>query len=219
MREIWKDIAGYEGLYQISNLGRVKRLKTIILYKDGRSHTFPEKIRKPVNVHGYLYCNLYKNNEGERKAVHRLVAMAFVENQDSKPQVNHINGDKCDNRAENLEWCTASENNYHAFSTGLSRPYDRIGEKNPMYGKKMSEYVKNKIIASHIGKKASEETRKKMSDSRKGKKFSEEHKKHLSESLSKSKTGTRLISKDGIAKYVKQEYLSEYIENGWKLGR
>ena len=106
--EIWKDIEGYEGLYQVSNMGRVKSLD----YK----HTGKEKIMKLFkNKKGYLQINLSKNNEQKFFTVHRLVALAFIPNQLNKPFIDHINTVKDDNRADNLRWCTAKENAYSAI--------------------------------------------------------------------------------------------------------
>ena len=103
--EIWKDINGYEGDYQISNLGRVKTLKKQV----GRKET--EKIMTPVTTYqGYSRIVLRKNGKGKIFAVHRLVAEAFIPKVEGKPIVDHINGDRKDNRVENLRWCTFSEN-------------------------------------------------------------------------------------------------------------
>lgn len=110
MKEIWKDIKGYEGLYQISNLGRVKSLPRA--YRCVFSTK--EIIMKPsTNIAGYLQINL--NSEGNLKnyKIHRLVAEAFIPNPENKPQVNHIDEDKTNNLASNLEWVTAKENNNH----------------------------------------------------------------------------------------------------------
>ena len=106
MDEIWKDIEGYEGLYQVSNLGRVKSLN----YKrSGR-----EKILKPdKSKTGYLYLCLYKNNKRNHCRIHRLVANAFIENPNNYPYINHIDECKSNNNISNLEWCSPKYNINH----------------------------------------------------------------------------------------------------------
>lgn len=122
--EVWKDIKGYEGLYQVSNLGRVKSFDVYIKVgiKNAETALHKGRILKPMkNRQGYMRVELCKG--GERKAifVHRLVASVFIENPENKVCVNHIDGDKQNNCVENLEWCTYSENMQHAFDTGLKR--------------------------------------------------------------------------------------------------
>lgn len=118
--EIWKDIRGYEGKYQVSNCGRVKSL--LKWYPLQKRYVQREKILKPsIMTKGYLGVKLCLNNERTFK-LHRLVAEAFIPNPENKPQVNHINGDKTDNSVENLEWCTNKENSQHSHTTGLQPP-------------------------------------------------------------------------------------------------
>jgi len=109
LMEIWKDVIGYVGLYKVSNMGRVK---SFCRDKNGR-------ILKPGKTsRGYLTVRLYLDGKGKTMAVHRLVAERFLGPAPSpKHEVNHKNGDKTDNRAENLEWVTHSENNKHAYDT------------------------------------------------------------------------------------------------------
>ena len=115
-KEIWKDIPNYEGHYQASNLGRVKSFKL------GK-----ERILKPrLDRHGYYHVVFSKSGKVKKNKIHRIVMLAFVGESDL--QVNHINGIKTDNRLENLEYCTPSENVRHAFDTGLMT--DRKGENN-----------------------------------------------------------------------------------------
>lgn len=108
-KEIWKDIEGYnnlyKGLYQVSNMGRVRRMK----------------ILKPhFNSSGYYIVSLVNNKKAKTCRIHRLVARAFIPNPENKPEVNHISGMKTDNTVDNLEWCTGKENSLHAVNIGLT---------------------------------------------------------------------------------------------------
>ena len=117
MVEEWKDIDGYEGLYQVSNLGNVKSLAKFD--RLGRFHK--ERILSTCdNGSGYLVVNLKHNGKQRMKTVHKLVANHFIYNPDNKPEINHKDGNKKNNRVDNLEWCNRSENVKHAFKTGLN---------------------------------------------------------------------------------------------------
>ena len=110
-KEIWRDVTGYEGYYQVSSDGRVKSLERTFIDKIGRERYVKECILNPViDRYGYLLVSLYAGGKQKNHTVHRLVCQAFHENPDNKPQVNHINEIKTDNRASNLEWATAREN-------------------------------------------------------------------------------------------------------------
>lgn len=108
--EIWKDIKDYEGLYQISSLGRVRHVPKNFYLKSN------------YTPNGYEKVTLTKNKNKKYPNVHRLLAMHFLENVRAFPCVNHKNGNKQDNSLGNLEWCSYSMNNKHAFKMGLNRP-------------------------------------------------------------------------------------------------
>lgn len=119
--EIWEDIVGYEGLYQVSNLGRVKSLSRDIPAKGlGYQRVNPEKVLKPgLYSNGYLFVVLCVNYKKSQQLIHRIVAKTFIENIELKPDVNHKDGNKKNNNENNLEWVTKKENTQHAIKLGL----------------------------------------------------------------------------------------------------
>ena len=110
--EIFKDISGYEGLYIVSNLGRVVSLE--------KNNAYKEYLKSFELSKGYPRLTLNKNGKGKHFFIHRLVAKAFIPNPENKPQINHINGIKTDYSIDNLEWCTPKENIEHSIRTGLA---------------------------------------------------------------------------------------------------
>lgn len=148
--EIFIDIEGYEGLYQIGNLGTVKSLPKIIESANGgvRYHD-TIVLRHDIGRKGYHRVTLFKNKERKRYLVHRLVAVAFVLNPKNLPEVNHKNGDRSDNRAAELEWCTRSMNIKHAYEVLNRQPtrnaLGRINEKNPL-SKKVIQISKEGVV-------------------------------------------------------------------------
>ena len=119
MKEIWKDIKGYEGLYQVSNFGEIKSLGRKYSYYsisnnlvNGRR--FPRKLKQGVRKDGYLFVALVKNKNKKYMSTHRIVALNFLTPIKGKNQVNHKDGDKKNNQVKNLEWCTGKENVYHS---------------------------------------------------------------------------------------------------------
>lgn len=121
MQEIWKDIPGYEGYYQISNTGRVKSLSRKINYNHPKfsKRSMEEKILSPKITNGYLGINLYINKKRRSFLIHRLVAEAFIPNPLNLPQVNHKDENKFNNSVNNLEWCTLEYN--LLYGTGAKR--------------------------------------------------------------------------------------------------
>lgn len=129
MEEIWKPIKGYEGFYEVSNLGRIKALSRKVLVSKNGDITYYRKkkehiMSQPYSSNGYKQICLSKNGKTRLFRVHRLVAEAFIENPDRLPEVNHIDESRDNNRADNLEWCTHKYNNRY----GNKPPK---GEKNP----------------------------------------------------------------------------------------
>ena len=107
-------------MYQVSNLGNVKSLSKTVLNRGKYPSISKEKIFKyRIDKYGYALFRFTKNNKRKNILGHRLVALAFLPNPENKPQVNHIDGNKANNRLENLEWCTDSENKIHAYKNGL----------------------------------------------------------------------------------------------------
>ena len=146
MEEIWKDIEGYEGTYQVSNLGRVRSLDRLVpavcALKKGKQVVNYLRRGKILTDHWagskgseYKYVGLSKNDKPKNFSVHRLVARAFVQNPNNLPEVNHIDEDKSNNRADNLEWVTRIENEHHgtkterAARTRYRRPVEALNEK------------------------------------------------------------------------------------------
>jgi len=147
MKEVWKDIEGYEGLYQVSNLGRVKSLSRFINNGNGLRKT-KEKILKPNNISGYSYVILHKKNgEFHNIAIHILVAKSFVDGYEYGKQVGHKDESRNNNNANNLEWVTPKENS-----------------NTPKHKERIANSRKNIAIT--------EQTRKKMGESHKGGKSS-----------------------------------------------
>lgn len=124
--EVWKDIEGYEGLYQVSSFGRVKSMARITSSPSGRWRPLKERIMsQKISNEGYYVIGFSKNSERSMPNVHKLVANAFIPNPNAKDTVNHKDGDKLNNHVSNLEWATRHEQMAHAFDTGLIDPRNR----------------------------------------------------------------------------------------------
>lgn len=140
--EVWKDIPGYEGFYQISNNGMVRSLdrevKRNAKFRNGKSSVrimrIKGKILTPyITNNGYYSINLQKNNIVSKFLVHRIVGLVFIDNVDNKPQINHLDANRKNNSVNNLEWTTQSENMKHCFSIGNGVFPDHKGEKHPQH--------------------------------------------------------------------------------------
>ena len=155
--EEWRDIKNYEGLYQISNLGRVKSVKRTV-WNNGRCCyvTVPERILKlKKNRYGYLQIVLHKDGNRKSYGVHRLVAEAFIPNPDNLPEVDHKNGRKLDNRANNLRWVTKEDNLRYMNNRRKDKKTREIETqfgKNNITTKNSSRKDKTKILHLETGK-------------------------------------------------------------------
>jgi len=150
MREVWKDIDGYLGLYRISNFGRVKSLSRWHRLSRGRGYFTKDKLMSISTWKGYRYINLSKKNVIKRVSIHRLVACAFILNPQNKPQVNHKDGKKSNNRVDNLEWATIRENAQHALDAGLS-DIGKRGEEHPnvKYSRRLVLWVREMVTSGY----------------------------------------------------------------------
>lgn len=134
MEEIWKDIPGYEGLYQAGSEGNIRSIKNNRFY--GRIlHTYDDCTR------GYLKLTMYNDKGKNSEKVHRVIAYAFIPNPENKPHINHKNGNRTDNRASNLQWCTNAENAKHGFVVN--------GRINPWKNKFGFEHNRSKAVAQY----------------------------------------------------------------------
>lgn len=125
--EIWVDIEGYEGMYQISSYGNVRSLDREV--HGGYAGTYIRKGAAKAltpDFDGYLSVSLHKDGKDKVFRVHRLVASAFIPNPDNKLEVNHKDLDKTNNHVDNLEWVTRSENEKHAYATGAAKPHAKL---------------------------------------------------------------------------------------------
>lgn len=127
MRELWKSIKNYEGLYEISNYGHIRSLDRYVIDKGKKSFRKGTNISICKNEHGYKYVTLYKDGKQKHKYLHRLVAEAFIDNPNNYPEVNHLDFDKSNNYVTNLEWCSKRCNMNHAHINGkLSNKQNNI---------------------------------------------------------------------------------------------
>lgn len=208
----WEDIPGWEGRYKVSDDGRVRSL----VGKRGE-HVIPHELKQKIDRYGYPVVCLRERASGRKKfpTVHRLVACTFLPNPDSKPQVNHKNGIKTDNRVENLEWSTNAENIQHAFDTGLiskakvsegqKRRYERCEERAASSSRMKAKYSDATFAAEMKAKHTTPEYRDLMREIRR--------------KQAPPTKGRRRINNGVKEIAVPASEVSVYLLDGWELGR
>lgn len=208
MKELWKTIEGFEGLYEVSNMGRIKALDRYVINNGGLQHKAERILKQNIQKNKHCMVVLCKNGKTYPKLVHRLVAIAFIPNPLNKPVVDHIDTDPTNNKVENLKWATVKEN----ANNPLSRVNNSKSKKgHPYYGRPLTEEERKKISDANRGKKRTDEQRKKMSESHKGKKASEKHR----EAVSRAKKGHEVSAE--TRDKIKEKLKSVHKGKSWKI--
>jgi len=152
MNEIWKEISGLEGLYEISNLGNIRAMERSMPYNKHKNFFMTKKgkiLKIGKNRKGYAQTRLRKDGEYLNVKIHRLVANAFIPNPKNKPQVNHKDGNKANNAIENLEWVTNQENTDHAVRSGYKQK--KLNEYQVRVIRQLGSDMRQPIIAELFG--------------------------------------------------------------------
>lgn len=156
--ERWLPVVGYEGFYMVSSFGRVRLLERNLVRKNGSFFSVHSKMKNLYkDRYGYLEVRLQKNQKANNKLVHRLVAEAFIPNPENKPEVNHKNGVRTDNRIGNLEWVSRNENIQHSYDFLGHKRLHRFGRDNPNC-KVVLKIKDGIIIQEFFGAKAAAES-------------------------------------------------------------
>ena len=138
--ENWKQVPGFEGIYEVSDHGNIRSIDRVVSYKDGRTRRFKGKLLAPrVNEDGYLQVQLSVKDKPKTVKIHRIVAEVFIQNPDGLPEVNHRDEDKTNNAASNLEWCS------HGYNSRYGTRGARISKK---HGKPVEVYAPGDAQAS-----------------------------------------------------------------------
>ena len=205
IEEIWRPVVGYEGLYEVSNLGRVRSLDMYVKVGYGNYRLHKGKVLSPTkNKNGYLKVNLYCNGKQKTIDVHRLVTEAFLPNPDNLPQVNHKDEDKTNNRVENLEWCDHKYNmnygtrNIRAKETAIKNGYWSSLSKEEKEERRKENSKKCYQEKKKVSKEEKEEHRKEYRKKRK-----DYYKEYLHKYYQDHKEERRLYMRDYQRKHKK----------------
>ena len=153
MKEIWKDIKDYEGLYQVSNLGRVKSLERLAKSNNNNYRIVKKKfLKKYEDKDGYIKVSLNKNAKSKAYAMHRLIAEAFIPNPNNYPCINHKDENKQNNNLENLEWCTVKYNNNYGTRIQRCKQKNQIPiEQYDLNGNLIKKWISAKEVYNKLG--------------------------------------------------------------------
>lgn len=124
--EEWRDVIGYEGLYQVSNFGNVKSLDRLIIAPQGKRKVTGVALKPCISNKGYFMVSLFKDNKGSTKTIHSLVAKHFIDNHNNYSDINHIDCNKLNNDTDNLEYCSHKNNMEHASRHGIMGKRNRL---------------------------------------------------------------------------------------------
>lgn len=168
--EEWKDVKGYEGFYEVSNLGNIKSLDRVIQRKTSNMKIKGRQMSQYLGNAGYPMINLCINGKCKRHLVHRIVATAFLPNPLNKGYVNHIDGNKQNSNLENLEWSTPTENSIHAHEYGLAnvsrgekQHSAKLNEEKVKYIRESSKTVKELSLVFNVSEQAIRDVKNKRS--------------------------------------------------------
>lgn len=142
INEVWKSIDGYDGYYEVSNLGNIRSVDRCVIASNGAKKYFKGQQLKTWHSHnGYVLCNLKKNGKSKTVRVNRIVAQTFIPNPYNHPVINHINFDKDDNCVDNLEWCSHKYNINYTYNNCMSKSQKHVLKLDPYTLQVLDEYI------------------------------------------------------------------------------
>ena len=212
MDKIWKDIDGFEGLYQISNYGEVKSLNRV--EKSGNGYRLRKEriLKQHMSNSRHLSVVLCKNGKTYPRIVHRLVANAFIPNPEGKPVVDHIDTDPQNNRVDNLRWVTTQENCLNPI-TRMNNSKSKMGH--PYHGRLLTEEERNKISKALAGRTLSESHKKKLSDAHKNSEKAKEASKTSIKKAQFANLGRKRT--DETKEKIRQKLIGKHKGKRWKV--
>ena len=208
MQEEWKDIENFEGLYVVSNMGKVKALERMVINNGGLQHKHERILKAHKTNKGYYSVVLCKQGKTYPRFIHRLVAQAFIPNPDNKPNIDHIDTDTSNNNVTNLRWVTQKENALNPI-TRQTISKSKIGHA--YWGRPLTDAERKKISEAHKDKSLSEEHKIKISEAHKGMKYTDERNKKIADANKGKKHSEESKQK------MRDKALGRFKGKHWKL--